>query len=83
MLRLQVQQLCHNNTAGVVVNRAVDANNALFQKSGIDVVSAFASAGCLYHIRDVIEVALALLPDLLRVEGTETCICHHCKTIQR
>ena len=37
VLRLQVQQLGHDDVGEVVVNRTIDAHNALAEEAGVDV----------------------------------------------
>lgn len=60
VLRLEIEQLCYNNAARSIIYRSIDTHYALFQEPGIDVVCTLPSAGCLYDIRDVVEVPLAL-----------------------
>ena len=45
MLRFQVQQLRNDDVAGRVVDRPVDADDALPQQAGVDVEGALAWAG--------------------------------------
>ncbi|WCJ40085.1 hypothetical protein M5689_021017 [Euphorbia peplus] len=44
---LEEEKLSNNNMSSVVVNRTVDANNALFEKTGEDIIGSFATGRVL------------------------------------
>lgn len=62
---LEEEELGHDDVGSVVGNWAVDANDALFEEPGEDIVGPFAARGVLNHHRDQ-----TVVPNLAEIGDT-------------
>ena len=51
ILRLQKQQLCHDQVCCYIIHFLAQENNSLFEKTGINVIRTLSAVCLLHHIR--------------------------------